>query len=53
MAGADPATARRRRAQSGLTRAPGGVGPRPRIVYADYDPLVLTHARALLGGTPE
>ncbi|MCK9893544.1 SAM-dependent methyltransferase [Frankia sp. AgB32] len=29
------------------------IDPAARIVYADYDPLVLTHARALLGGTRE
>src|SRR5215468_648355 len=27
--------------------------PESRIVYADYDPVVLTHARALLTSTPE
>nr|WP_223256153.1 SAM-dependent methyltransferase [Micromonospora endophytica] len=29
------------------------VNPQARIVYVDNDPLVLTHARALLVGTPE
>ncbi|MFB4307117.1 SAM-dependent methyltransferase [Actinomadura sp. GTD37] len=29
------------------------VAPGARIVYVDNDPLVRTHARALLGGTPE
>jgi S-adenosyl methyltransferase len=29
------------------------LNPAARIVYADNDPLVLTHARALLTGTPE
>src|SRR5258708_1815705 len=29
------------------------VAPESRIVYADNDPLVLTHARALLTSTPE
>jgi O-methyltransferase involved in polyketide biosynthesis len=29
------------------------VAPESRIVYADYDPVVLTHARALLTSTPE
>jgi hypothetical protein len=29
------------------------VAPESRIVYADNDPLVLVHARALLTGTPE
>jgi O-methyltransferase involved in polyketide biosynthesis len=29
------------------------VAPETRIVYVDNDPLVLTHARALLQGTPE
>ena len=29
------------------------IAPRSRIVYADNDPLVLAHARALLSGTPE
>lgn len=29
------------------------IDPRARIVYVDNDPLVLTHARALLGSTPE
>src|SRR5215470_4265946 len=27
--------------------------PAARVVYADYDPVVLTHARALLTSTPE
>lgn len=27
--------------------------PAARVVYVDHDPLVLTHARALLTGTPE
>lgn len=30
-----------------------GVDPAARIVYVDNDPLVLTHAQALLTGTPE
>jgi O-methyltransferase involved in polyketide biosynthesis len=30
-----------------------GAAPESRIVYADYDPVVLTHARALLTSTPE
>ncbi|RBQ14361.1 SAM-dependent methyltransferase [Spongiactinospora rosea] len=30
-----------------------GIAPESRIVYVDNDPLVLTHARALLVGTPE
>jgi hypothetical protein len=30
-----------------------GVAPESRIVYVDNDPLVLTHARALLTSTPE
>jgi hypothetical protein len=30
-----------------------GVAPRAKIVYVDNDPLVLTHARALLTSTPE
>ncbi|MFG3227667.1 SAM-dependent methyltransferase [Kitasatospora sp. NPDC048194] len=30
-----------------------GVEPRARVVYADNDPIVLTHAQALLTGTPE
>jgi hypothetical protein len=30
-----------------------GIAPETRIVYVDNDPLVLTHARALLTGTPE
>ncbi|MBO2455214.1 SAM-dependent methyltransferase [Actinomadura barringtoniae] len=29
------------------------LNPRSRVVYVDNDPLVLTHARAVLGGTPE
>ncbi|RNL80774.1 SAM-dependent methyltransferase [Halostreptopolyspora alba] len=29
------------------------VAPESRVVYVDHDPLVLTHARALLVGTPE
>ncbi|MFF2146086.1 SAM-dependent methyltransferase [Kitasatospora sp. NPDC058190] len=29
------------------------VEPRARVVYADNDPIVLTHAQALLAGTPE
>ena len=29
------------------------VAPESRIVYVDYDPLVLTHARALLTSTPQ
>jgi hypothetical protein len=29
------------------------VAPDARVVYVDNDPLVLAHARALLGGTPE
>jgi len=29
------------------------VAPEARIVYADYDPVVLSHARALLTGSPE
>jgi hypothetical protein len=29
------------------------VAPESRIVYADNDPIVLTHARALLSSTPE
>src|ERR1700684_3569579 len=29
------------------------VAPEARIVYADYDPVVLTHARALLTSSPE
>ena len=29
------------------------LAPESRIVYADYDPVVLTHARALLTSTPE
>ena len=29
------------------------IAPESRIVYADFDPLVLTHARALLTTTPE
>ena len=29
------------------------VAPQSRIVYVDNDPIVLAHARALLGGTPE
>ena len=30
-----------------------GVAPESRVVYVDNDPLVLSHARALLVGTPE
>lgn len=30
-----------------------GVQPRARVVYADNDPIVLSHAQALLTGTPE
>ncbi|MQY23031.1 SAM-dependent methyltransferase [Nocardia macrotermitis] len=30
-----------------------GVAPESRVIYADYDPLVLTHARALMHGTSE
>jgi hypothetical protein len=30
-----------------------GIAPASRIVYVDNDPLVLTHAQALLAGTPE
>ncbi|MFJ2863494.1 SAM-dependent methyltransferase [Kitasatospora sp. NPDC087314] len=30
-----------------------GVEPRARVVYADNDPIVLSHAQALLTGTPE
>ncbi|KJS59110.1 SAM-dependent methyltransferase [Streptomyces rubellomurinus] len=30
-----------------------GVDPRARVVYADNDPIVLSHAQALLTGTPE
>ncbi|TMR41410.1 SAM-dependent methyltransferase [Actinomadura geliboluensis] len=30
-----------------------GVDPSARVVYADNDPIVLVHARALLTGTPE
>jgi O-methyltransferase involved in polyketide biosynthesis len=30
-----------------------GVAPHARVVYADNDPIVLRHAEALLGGTPE
>ncbi|MFF0409671.1 SAM-dependent methyltransferase [Kitasatospora sp. NPDC004745] len=30
-----------------------GIDPRARIVYADNDPIVLTHAQALLRSTPE
>ncbi|HEV7628465.1 MAG TPA: SAM-dependent methyltransferase, partial [Streptomyces sp.] len=30
-----------------------GVNPRARIVYVDNDPIVLAHARALMGGSPE
>ena len=30
-----------------------GIAPAARIVYADNDPLVLVHARALLASTPE
>ncbi|MGW2250813.1 SAM-dependent methyltransferase [Kitasatospora sp. NPDC001660] len=30
-----------------------GVNPRARVVYADNDPIVLSHAQALLAGTPE
>ncbi|MFI2609383.1 SAM-dependent methyltransferase [Kitasatospora sp. NPDC018619] len=30
-----------------------GVDPRARVVYADNDPIVLTHAQALLRSTPE
>ncbi|MER7849628.1 SAM-dependent methyltransferase [Kitasatospora sp. NPDC096077] len=30
-----------------------GVRPRARVVYADNDPIVLTHAQALLTSTPE
>src|SRR5579863_2796678 len=29
------------------------IAPESRIVYVDHDPIVLTHARALLTGTPE
>ena len=29
------------------------IAPQARVVYADYDPLVLVHARALLTSTPE
>src|SRR5690606_20525163 len=29
------------------------IAPRARVVYADNDPIVLAHARALLVGTPE
>ncbi|GAB3727643.1 SAM-dependent methyltransferase [Nocardiopsis nanhaiensis] len=29
------------------------INPAARVVYTDHDPLVLTHARALLTGTPE
>ena len=36
------------------TRSPRASRPKPRIVYVDNDPLVLVHARALLGSaTPE
>jgi hypothetical protein len=30
-----------------------GIAPEARVVYADNDPMVLAHARALLRGTPE
>lgn len=30
-----------------------GVAPEARVVYADNDPIVLRHAEALLGGSPE
>ncbi|ONH28668.1 SAM-dependent methyltransferase [Pseudofrankia asymbiotica] len=30
-----------------------GVAPEARVVYADHDPIVLAHARALLKGRPE
>jgi hypothetical protein len=30
-----------------------GIAPDARIVYVDNDPIVLVHARALLGGTPQ
>ena len=30
-----------------------GIAPESRVVYVDNDPIVLTHARALLTGTPE
>ncbi|MFD7903324.1 SAM-dependent methyltransferase [Kitasatospora sp. NPDC059747] len=30
-----------------------GVNPRARVVYADNDPIVLSHAQALLASTPE
>ncbi|MFJ9695975.1 SAM-dependent methyltransferase [Kitasatospora sp. NPDC101183] len=30
-----------------------GIQPRARVVYADNDPIVLSHAQALLTGTPE
>ncbi|MCM3920759.1 SAM-dependent methyltransferase [Frankia sp. AiPs1] len=30
-----------------------GIAPDARVVYADNDPIVLTHARALLTGTPQ
>ena len=34
------------------TRSPRRVAPDARVVYVDNDPIVLTHARALLTSTP-
>ncbi|MGQ4512932.1 SAM-dependent methyltransferase [Streptomyces sp. DW26H14] len=36
-----------------LHRVAQGVDPRCRVVYADYDPMVLRYAEELLAGTPE
>nr|WP_236705922.1 SAM-dependent methyltransferase [Frankia sp. ACN1ag] len=36
-----------------LHEAAQGIAPDARVVYADNDPIVLTHARALLATTPE
>ncbi|WP_084530873.1 SAM-dependent methyltransferase [Nocardia miyunensis] len=39
--------------QPNLHQVAQAVAPEARVVYADFDPLVLTHARALMAGTPE
>lgn len=39
--------------QPNLHQVAQEVTPDARVVYVDYDPLVLTHARALMVGTPQ
>ena len=40
-------------ASNNIHEAAQSIAPESRIVYVDHDPIVLTHARALLGSAPE